>query len=238
MKTLVAITVLLSVGLAQASAAPILSISGRGLSAASTAEADFLNSVHSGFLTETFDDNSFYSVGVQSTKIVSSTGIGGFSTIEVGYGGLCDSGPYACDSGIAVLNATESPFSGRFAVSGGNWLDSMDARQMDISLAKGFNSIGFYITDPNDAGGRLSVGGVDFEFDNIFGSGQSNGRIFYVSLFDQSGLGDISIFSNNSDDGYGIDNVTVANVTEPGTVSLLVLGLFGIALAVKRRGRG
>jgi hypothetical protein len=238
MKTLLTTTVLLLIGLSQASAAPILRISGQGLSAASTAEADFLSSAHSGFLTETFDNNSFFSVGIQSTIMASSTGVGGFATIEPGSGGLCDSGPYDCDSGLAVLNAAESPFSGRFAVSGGNWLDSMDARQINISPAKGFNSIGFYITDPNDAGGRLSVGGVDFDFNNIFGSGQSNGRIFYVSLFDQSGLGEISIFSNNSDDGYGIDNVTVANVTEPGTVALLLLGLFGIALAFKRKGRG
>tara|TARA_R100000306_G_scaffold60462_1_gene60576 strand:+ start:3165 stop:3878 length:714 start_codon:yes stop_codon:yes gene_type:complete len=214
-----------------ASAGPILNISEQGLSAASVAEQAFLDSAGPGYLTETFDDNSNYNIGNQSATIISSLGVGSFHRAEPGSGGLCDSGSYSCEAGFAVLDDEASPFNGRYSVSGDNWLDSMDARQMVISPAVGFNSIGFYITDPNDAGGRLSVGGVDFDFDNIFGSSLGNGGIFYVTLFDVAGLGNVSLFSNNPDDGYGIDNVTVANVTEPGTLALFALGLLGLGLA-------
>lgn len=44
--------------------------------------------------------------------------------------------------------------------------------------------------------------------------------MFYVSLFEANGLGDISIFSSNARDGYGLDNVRVANVASPGTLGL------------------
>ncbi|WP_421842867.1 PEP-CTERM sorting domain-containing protein [Marinobacter algicola] len=236
LKTVGAIGVLLG-ACTWAGAAPILNISSQGAAAAAAAELDFLSTAHSGYLTETFDDNTFYTVGSQASTITSSVGVGDFTSAVPGSGGLCDSGPYNCNDGLAVLNASASPFSGRYAISGNNWLDSMDARQMVISPAAGFNSMGFYITDPNDAGGRFSIGGVDFSFNDIFGSALGNGRVYYVSLYDAAGLGDVSIFSNNPDDGYGIDNVTVANVTEPGTLALLALGLLGIGLSLSRKSK-
>ena len=102
------------------------------------------------------------SESLMAGTITSSVGVGSFTSAVPGSGGLCDSGPYNCNGGLAVLNAGASPFSGRYSVSGDNWLDSMDARQMVISPAAGFNAMGFYMTDPNDAGGRLSIGGFDF----------------------------------------------------------------------------
>ena len=108
-----------------ASAAPILSISSQGATAAASAEQDFLDAAHSGYLTETFDDNSYYTVGSQAGTITSSVGVGSFTSAVPGSGGLCDSGPYNCNGGLAVLNAGASPFSGRYSVSGDNWLDRL-----------------------------------------------------------------------------------------------------------------
>lgn len=216
-------------------AAPILTISGQGTTAAAEAEQAFMDAAQSVYLTENFDDNGFYTVGTQSETMSSAVGVGSFTSAVPGSGGLCDSGSYSCDAGLAILNEGASPFSGRYAVSPDNWLDSMDARQMIISPAAGFNAMGFYMTDPNDAGGRFSIGGVNFNFENIFGSGLGNGRVYYISLYDAEGLGDVSIFSNNPDDGYGIDDVTVANVIEPGTLALFGLGLVGLGFSRRRQ---
>lgn len=216
------------------SAVPVLSISGQGHSAASAAEAAFLSSLSGSAITESFDRG--YAVGDQATTINSVFGVGSFTSVTPGTGGACNSGSYSCADGLAVLSSATSPFNGRFALSSPQWLDSMDAREMTISPTTGYNSIGFYMTDPNDSSGRFSIGGLDFSFGDIFGSSLGSGKVFYVSLFDAAGLGDVSIFSNANGDGYGLDNVTIGSVAvpEPGTFALLGLGLLGLGAARKR----
>lgn len=219
------------------SAAPILSISVQGGSTAAQAETDFLAGLSGGYLTETFDDNTFYTPGDQAITIASQVGVGAFTSEEPGVGGLCDSGSYNCTRGLAVLDADTSPFTGRYSVSGNNWLDSMDAKELSIGPAAGYNAMGFYMTDPNDSGGRFSISGVEFDFNDIFGTSLGSGKIFYISIFDAAGLGSVSIFSNDPDDGYGLDNLTVGSIAvpEPGTLALLGLGVLALILARKRK---
>lgn len=217
------------------SAVPVLQISGEGNGAAMAAEAVFLSTLGGTAITETFD--SGYTVGAQSLTIDSVAAPGtSFTSITQGVGGACNSGGYSCSDGLAVLDSGASPFSGRFSLSSPNWLESMDAQEMTISPTSGYNAMGFYMTDPNDSGGRFSIGGVDFSFNDIFDSALGNGKVFYISLFDVDGLGDVSIFSNANGDGYGLDNVTIGSVAvpEPGTFALLGLGLLGLGVARKR----
>lgn len=218
-----------------AAAAPVINISSEGFSAAQAAEAAFLGNLNAGYMTETFD--SGYAVGAQSMTVTSLAGVGSFTMNVAGTGGACDTSPYSCNAGLAVLDSVSSPYSGRFDVSPDNWLDSMDAQKMTISPAGGYTAMGFYMTDPNDSGGRFSIGGVDFSFADIFGSFLGNGKIFYISLYDDNGLGDLSIYANSSNDGYGLDNVTIGTVPEPGTLALMGLGLVGLVLVRSRKSK-
>jgi len=220
-------------GAANLNAAPILNISSEGLVASQAAETAFLGTLAAGFLTETFDAG--YIVGSQSLTINSVAGVGSFTMNTAGSGGDCDASGYSCAAGLAVLDTPNSPFSGRFDVSPDNWLDSMDAQKMTISPVAGFTAMGFYMTDPNDAGGRFSIGGVDFSFADIFGASLGSGEVYYLTIYDSEGLGDLSIHANDASDGFGLDNVTVGKVPEPGTLALFGLGLLGLGVARKRR---
>lgn len=218
-----------------AQAAPVLKVSAQGSAAAQNAEANFLAGLYPGSgVTETFEG---LTVGAQSGAI--DTAVGTFTQNVAGTGGLCDAGGYSCAGGLAVLDDANSPFNGRFATPEGagnsNWLDSFDSQVMTLTVDPGYTSIGFYMTDPNDMGGRLTVGGVTFTFDDIFGSAQPDGSVYYISLYDEAGLGDIVFYTNDESDGYGIDNVTVGRVPEPGTLALLGLGLVGVGLSRRRK---
>jgi hypothetical protein len=219
---------------AWASAVPVLTISGQGSVAATAAEAAFLATLGGSQITETFD-TAGYTPGAQSLIINSAAGVGSFTSVSQGSGGACDNGSYNCSDGLAVLDAGTTPFNGRFSVSPDNWLDSMDATEMKISPTAGYNAMGFFMTDPNDSGGRFDIGGVGFSFADVFGSALGNGKMFYITLSDTAGLGDVSIFSNAQGDGYGLDNVTIGSVSvpEPGTLALFAPGLMGLGIARK-----
>lgn len=228
---------LLSAAVGVAHAAPILNISDEGQTAADAAEATFLSSLDSS-ATEDFESYPAASDSSGQSLLFSSTTAGDFSVEpgDVGTGGACNTNGFECDAGLAVLNSSTTPFGGRFATSPDNWLDSMDAQVMTFSPNAGNNALGFFMTDPNDAGGRFSINGEDFSFEDIFGSSLGNGKVFYLSLFDSNGLNDVSIHSNNGNDGYGIDDVTIGHkVPEPGTLALLGLGLAGLGISYRRR---
>ena len=223
-----------------ASALPVLTVSAEGSAAAQAAQTAFLGSLQGGYLTEDFETGYTVASGAQSA-VITSTGIATFTRVVAGSGGACDNNGYSCANGLAVLDSSVSPFSGRFSIptdaDNTNWLDSMDAREMPIGVDTGYNALGFFMTDPNDAGGRFDIGGLGFNFADIFGSSLGSGKQFYISIYDAdvSTLASVSVFSNASGDGYGIDQLTVGKVPEPGTLALLGLGLAGLGISRRRK---
>jgi len=211
----------------------ILSVSAQGLAAATAAETSFLATLNS-YTTETFEG---FTAGTQSASFLTS--VGTFKIKSVGSGGVCNTLGYTCSKLGILDNGTSAPdpFSGRFGINGKNYLDSFDAIETDFLLTAGFyNSVGFYLTDPNDVGGRFSVTTLDndlveFTYADILGGAQTSGRVFYISVFADAGIASLSFDKDANRDGYGIDNVTIGNVPEPGSLALLGLGLVGLGFA-------
>jgi len=125
---------------------------------------------------------------------------------------------------------------------GGKWLDSNDAIEVRWDFAGGdFNAFGFYVSDANDQGASLRLnfkdGGSLVQYLDFAGSG--NGNLAYISLVSDSVFDSASLIfdnqSNTANDGWGIDNVTLAKVPEPGTLALLGLGLAGLSMARRRQ---
>lgn len=124
----------------------------------------------------------------------------------------------------------------------GFWLDSNDAKLVNWDFTKpeggSFNTVGFYLSDAADVGATLTLefdDGTVWTSDPI--SGQTSGNLKFVTITSETNiLGGRMTFNNNgkTNDGWGIDNVTLGKVPEPGTLLLMGLGLLGLGAARRR----
>ena len=124
------------------------------------------------------------------------------------------------------------------------WLDSNDAQSVRWDFTKpaggSFNAIGFYMADAADQGATLSLvladGGNQFiDMSKLFPN-QGDGNLKFVSITSDVNIqGGKLFFANSNDrDGFGIDNVTLGKLPEPGTLLLMGLGLLGLGAARRR----
>lgn len=179
------------------------------------------------------------------------TAVGTFSNPEGaqnGRGGCIDTaGPDCADS--LILDNAASPFNGRFDTSvgaDGQWLDSNDVTQIlwDVTAdyngdgtADPFSHLAVVLTDVGDVGGTLTL---EFENGTTVSetiTSQGNGAINLVTAqFSPTALSATLLFDvNRQNDGFGIDDATVA-VPAPAALALFGIGLAGFGALRRRRG--
>lgn len=223
-----------------------VTLSGPGTATAEAAEATFLSYLKD---TTTEDFEGFTAATDSSGQTVNiNTGVGTFTQLQTGGNGAteaCNDGGFSCTGGLAILDSTTSPFIGRYPMpdepGNNNWLDSMDSQEMEFSISGMFKAVGFYMTDPNDVGGLLDIVFEDdttatYNMNDIFTGAQGEGAAYYLGFISDVAITSLVFKSNHTNDGFGIDNVTVGQVPEPGTLALMGLGLMGIGMMRRRRG--
>jgi PEP-CTERM motif len=123
------------------------------------------------------------------------------------------------------------------------WLDSNDAKLVTWTfgspLAGEFNAFGFYIADATDRGATLTLNFKDGSSSTasvVIPAFLSNGNVGYVSVTTTDSIvGGVLTFNNSTGaDGWGIDDVTIGYVPEPGALMLMGFGLLGLGAARRR----
>lgn len=242
-KTLLAASVLVAAGAAQAATINI------SYSTSATAEADFIASLTGGITaTETFEDeatngNAEYFGGNDQSNwedraVSYSTDVGTFELVTAG-----QSIGNPNNHQLMIESARTGEF-GRQAIEDNDdfWLDSNDAETvvwtLGAPLSGSFNAFGFWLADASDVSADLTLTFSDGSSSNwsLITYPQANGDLKYVTVTSsQNILGGTLTFSNTTDnDGWGIDNVTVGSLPEPGTLLLMGLGLLGLGAARRR----
>jgi len=166
------------------------------------------------------------------------TSVGNFTLTTPG-------GTNAGDTERSTELKIENRFTGEDGrqIAHGNWLDSNDARKVtwDISIGGApFNAIGFYLADANDQGARLILkltDGSEVDATYQLTSALPDGNIKYITLTSTVAITSATLIFDNgyaARDGWGIDDVTVGKLPEPGTLLLLGLGLLGLGIARRR----
>lgn len=196
--------------------------------AAETARNDFFNNL-SGVGTETFESftagatEPFNLTFPGSTSAITATLSGGGSTI--------------CNTNTNCL----PPAAGEFPTSGDQWLATNTG--FNITFSDAISAFGFYGTDIGDFGGQLELTLSNGTTEILtINNGSSNGSLMFVGFIDLTDTYTSIAFSNSSfgSDFFGFDDMIIGDegqitgghteVSEPGTISLFVIGLLGFLI--------
>lgn len=179
---------------------------------------------------ESFDAPVQYSGGLTGTNVGDFTSLGGTGE---GTSIIDDGTDLAVDNNAAFgrVNTTNP---------GENWLSSNDTDGILWNASAGgslFNSVAFSLSDIADTGATLTVT-ADGTAESF--SGLGNGEVKWVVISFGSFIDSAKVSLENTDgainnDGFGIDDVTIAAVPLPAGAALMLTGLGGLAIARRRK---
>jgi len=180
-----------------------------------------------------------------------ATGVGTFSVMPGSQAGDPVQSNGTKKDQFTILNAADSPFSGRYDTTpgGNNWLDSNDITQIQLNTS--LTTLLFMITDVNDCGGILTLQTGDGTTSSAFAHAPTarDGNIYFVGITSSNALGTVKWLNNSSNDGWGIDDLgsivdppppppyqpPTSPVPEPSAWPILAAGLIAIPLMRKYR---
>lgn len=223
---------------------------------ADTAASNFAASTYDG-ITETFDDPiDDYTITDKTSQEDGATGdqatwVVGGSSFGTKVGTFTMTAPNTANNGnvrddLLMIEDDSTGEFGRNNSYDSQWLDSNDADEVtwDILDSK-YNALGFFISDANDQGATLEfifnngeTSTLTFKGPDTGDGVQGNGNIAYITLFSDVAFSGVNLLFDNGEgnaDGWGIDNVSLARVPEPGTLALFGLGLLGLVIARRRK---
>jgi hypothetical protein len=227
------------------------------LANAQAAEASFLSSLNGPKVTEDFESvayqiNSQTVAGNQNKSWVGSgstinTAVGTFVLKTAGQGSSSWSDNTNAANNLLLIESDATGEYGRESVSPnkGHWLDSNDAKEvvwtLGAPLSGNFNAFGFYLSDSSDVAGKLTLkfadqNTIDFDLKDLLANTSTNGNVRYVTVISNSSIlnGTLTFKATQGNDGWGIDDITVGSVPEPGSILLMGLGLLGLGAARRR----
>lgn len=214
---------------------------------AATARTNYESSLQGGAVVEDFNDLAGTRVNGDGPHESWEGSSNSYAT-DVGIFTLTDPGqPSSGNENIDQL-MIESNATGEFGRSvladDDLWMDSNDAEEVVWDLDGAltgtgpFDSFGFQLADAADVSADLTLNFADDEgaASTTIPFELSSGNLRYVTLHsDRNIVGGQLTFNNSTlNDGWGIDNVTVGKLPEPGSLLLMGLGLLGLGAARRR----